>query len=274
MAYTSNDNKGLLWGILQESNIFDGINNNDFDKIKNIFEDTIYIINLNRSSESLIDKNKTTIEEMIDKINKQKKFTETSKIKVVYKAEDIKQDRLNEFNTKLQKYQEENSSFGKAIRPEEMKFNDKNDNEDKPIGDEMDRLISERLASRERELEILPISNDAENWINNGRDNSPNVKKVSFKEEPEVENNTKTADVSNILNILKRKTQVTESNDDKTESSELSISRNIEQPILNTGKHDESIILKEIESLKSQQSQIIEMCSKIITILQERNEII
>ena len=32
MEYTSNDNKGLLWGILQESNIFDGINNNDFDK--------------------------------------------------------------------------------------------------------------------------------------------------------------------------------------------------------------------------------------------------
>ena len=271
MAYTSNDNKGLLWGILQESNIFDGINNNDFDKIKNIFEDTIYIINLNRSSESLIDKNKTTIEEMIDKINKQKKFTETSKIKVVYKAEDIKQDRLNEFNTKLQKYQEENSSFGKAIRPEEMKFNDKNDNEDKPIGDEMDRLISERLASRERELEILPVSNDAENWINNGRDNSPNVKKVSFKEEPEVENKNKTADVSNILNILKRKTQVMESNDDKTESSELSISRNIEQPILNTGKHDESIILTEIESLKNQQYQIIDMCSKIITILQQQN---
>ena len=75
MEYTSNDNKELLWGILQESNIFNGINNSDFDKIKHIFENTIYNINLNNLNnldKSLIDKNKITIEEMIGKINKEK----------------------------------------------------------------------------------------------------------------------------------------------------------------------------------------------------------
>jgi len=270
MEYISNDNKGLLWGILQESNIFDGINNSEFDKTKHIFENTIYNINLNNPNDSLIDKNKTTIEEMIVKITKQKKITNNSKIKVVYKADNLKQERLNEFNTKLQKYQEENSSFGKANKPEEIAFTDNTNNEDKPIGDEMDRLISERMASRERELETLPVSNNAEKWINNGRDKSPIVKKVSFQEEAEVENNTKKADVSNILNILKRKTQVTKSNDDNTDSYELSI-KNTEEPILNNGKHDESIILTEIESLKNQQYQIIDMCSKIITILQQQN---
>lgn len=76
MEYTSNDNKALLWGILQESNIFDGIRNSEFGKIKHIFEKTIYNINLNNPNESLIGKNKTTIEEMIDKIGNEKKPTD------------------------------------------------------------------------------------------------------------------------------------------------------------------------------------------------------
>ena len=120
------------------------------------------------------------------KINKEKEgkneyrehnLSESSKIKVVYKAEDLKQERLSEFNMKLQKYQDENGTLGKINKPDEISFIDKNDMEDKPIGDEMDRLISERLANRERELELLPVSNDAENWINNGRDSSPAMQK-------------------------------------------------------------------------------------------------
>ena len=274
MEYTSNDNKGLLWGILQESNMFDGINNNDFDKIKHIFENTIYNVNLNNQNESLIDKNKVTIEEMIGKINKERNTRESPKIQVVYKAEDLKQEKLSEFNTKLQKYQEENGSFGKVNKPEEIVFTDNNEREDKPIGDEMDRLISERLATRERELEVMPVSNDAENWINNGRDSSPNTKKVSFQEDDEPKNTSETTQVNNILNILKRKTQVTKPTDELTESIELLTTTNTEPYTLSRpthDKYDESTILKEIDSLKNQQSQIINMCSKIITILEDKN---
>lgn len=293
MEYTSNDNKGLLWGILQESSIFNGINNSDFDKIKHIFENTIYNINLNNPNESLIDKNKTTIEEMIDKINKEKegrnenrehKLSESSKIRVVYKAEDLKQERLSEFNTKLQKYQEENGTLGKINKPDEISFIDKNDMEDKPIGDEMDRLISERLANRERELELLPVSNDAEKWINNGRDNSPNVKKVSFQEESntinksetkqinntrettQINNTPETMQVNNILNILKRKSHVTLPNKDDTNPEQSIVS------ISNQNEVQQNIVLKEIISLKNQQVQILEMCSKIITILQDNKK--
>ena len=274
MEYTSNDNKGLLWGILQESNMFDGINNNDFDKIKHIFENTIYNVNLNNQNESLIDKNKVTIEEMIGKINKERNTRESPKIQVVYKAEDLKQEKLSEFNTKLQKYQEENGSFGKVNKPEEIVFTDNNEREDKPIGDEMDRLISERLATRERELEVMPVSNDAEKWINNGRDSSPNTKKVSFQEDDEPKNTSETTQVNNILNILKRKTQVTKPTDELTESIELLTTTNTEPYTLSRpthDKYDESTILKEIDSLKNQQSQIINMCSKIITILEDKN---
>ena len=34
MEFNSNNNKGLIWGLLQESNIFQGIDDNSFLKFK------------------------------------------------------------------------------------------------------------------------------------------------------------------------------------------------------------------------------------------------
>ena len=42
--YISNNNKGMLWGILQENNIFANINNDKFNNIQSIFENTIQTI--------------------------------------------------------------------------------------------------------------------------------------------------------------------------------------------------------------------------------------
>lgn len=68
------------------------------------------------------------------------------------------------------KKEEEMSSIIKLRKPDEIKFSD--DVYDKPIGDDMERLLAETLASRERELEQLNNStgkedkNVAEKWIN------------------------------------------------------------------------------------------------------------
>ena len=62
------------------------------------------------------------------------------------------------------------SSIIKLKKPDEIKFTD--DVYDKPIGDDMERLLAETLASRERELEQLnnltgkEDKNVAEKWIN------------------------------------------------------------------------------------------------------------
>jgi hypothetical protein len=70
----------------------------------------------------------------------------------------------------LKKKEEEMSSIIKLRKPDEIKFTD--DVYDKPIGDDMERLLAETLASRERELEQLNNStgkedkNMAEKWIN------------------------------------------------------------------------------------------------------------
>ena len=217
MDYISNDNKGLLWGILQESNVFEGLRNEKFNEIKSIFDNTIYRINSTNPQKSIMEKNKMTIEELIKRINEIKKVNEP-KIKVIYRAEDIQRERANELNNKLQKYQDEMNNIGKVKKPEEINFSDKDWNiDDKPIGDEMDRLISEKMASRERELEIPTITSDAEKWINNGngRDNIEKKKVTFMKDNTEinVQNNTSGDKVvDNIFNILKRKTKELDNN--------------------------------------------------------------
>ena len=86
------------------------------------------------------------------------------------------------------------SSIIKLRKPDEIKFSD--DNYDKPIGDDMERLLAETLASRERELEHITKGKEdkdiAEKWINpnsttapaNNQNNQNNdadrKKKVSF----------------------------------------------------------------------------------------------
>ena len=292
MEYTSNDNKELLWGILQESNIFDGINHNDFNKIQNIFESTIHDINLKNPNKILMDKNKVTIEEMIMNINKEKSLYEKSKIQVVYKSEDLKQERLNDFNNKLHNYKKANEDLNSIKQPDDVNFID--DVEDKPIGNEIDQLISERLASRERELDLLPVSDKAEQWINNGREINT-VKKVSFKEDDthlinNNNNNNTSNQVTNILNLLKKKTTEVENkiipstNDSYTNleteieteiETETDIETNIEtETETNTNsnislcKNEYDNLLKEIKNVKIQQENIIDMCSKIMELIQ------
>jgi hypothetical protein len=288
MEYTSNDNKGLLWGILQESNIFDGINNTDFNKIQNIFESTIHDINLKNQNKILMDKNKITIEEMITKINKEKKKYDKPKIKMVYKSEDLKQERLTEFNNKLHTYTKENEDLNIVKKPDDITFID--DNEDKPIGNEIDKLISERLANRERELDLLPVSTDAEQWINNGREITTS-KKVTFKEdniklsnsESNKDNNNNNNNnndmpnqVNNILNLLKKKTSEVENKiipsiNDSYTNMETDIETNTNTNTnsnISLCKNEYDNLLKEIKNVKVQQENIISMCTKIMELIQ------
>ena len=173
MEFLSNENKSMLWELLQESNTFQGISNNKFNNIHSIFENTITNINQYNQGLSLLEKNKLSMEELIKLINNEKPkiMTPEPKIQMIYKAQDLKIQRENQFNIKLKQQEEDFNSIMNIRKPEEINFNDTNINDDKPIGDEMDRLIAERLASRERELEIPTITENAEKWINNTNNN-------------------------------------------------------------------------------------------------------
>ena len=273
MEFNSNNNKGLIWGLLQESNIFQGIDDKQFPKIQAILEDTINNIEATQSSYDLMAKNKMAMEELIFKINTEKnKPVKSSKVQMIYTSDDLSKERKDNFNNKLKQQQDNLNTYINPKVPEEPKFKDDGD---KPIGDDMDRLIAERMANRERELDIPQISKEAEEWINNSKEVKPlpeipidSDKKVTFNLQSQEkmpvqetifnsdtnlsENDTSNIklEVNDIFSKLKRKTlPIRVDNDDNTDKR-----WNIE----------ELINKKEFEILLENQEKIIEFCKSII----------
>ena len=178
--FTSNENKSILWGVLQENNIFQGIDDNNFKDVKKIFEDTIFK-KKNDYKESLIELNKETVAELIKDINNYKQQS-NPKISMIYKAADFQNNRRDELNKKMKLQEDDMNKMLNPGVPGEISFSD--EIIDKPLGDNLERAIADMQASRERELEKLPMDKiAAEKWINNGN-KSENVKKnVTFKQE-------------------------------------------------------------------------------------------
>lgn len=179
-SFVSNENKSILWGVLQENNIFQGIDDNNFKDVKKIFEDTIFK-KKNDYKESLIELNKETVAELIKDINNYKQQS-NPKISMIYKAADFQNNRRDELNKKMKLQEDDMNKMLNPGVPGEISFSD--ENIDKPLGDNLERAIADMQASRERELEKLPMDKiAAEKWINNGN-KSENVKKnVTFKQE-------------------------------------------------------------------------------------------
>ena len=268
MEYLSDKNKEMLWGLLQENNIFSGIPSENFQKIKSIFDNTMYEIN-RCGDKSLMEKNKMTVEYLISKMNLEKNTENNtmsnSKIQVVYKAEDLKQERNQQFNTKLEEQQTELNTLLNPKKPSSINFADSSDNEDKPIGNDMDRLIAERLATRERELDVPTLTEEGEKWLSNNNSNKivKNVdldddeeeKRVSFKTKisediaeyninTEIETNTNVKPTPNITDLFKKiKRKPTIDTDISTNTDNLSIKEEIELLI----KKQDSLIAENIE---------------------------
>jgi hypothetical protein len=272
MEFNSNNNKGLIWGLLQESNIFQGIDDKQFPKIQAILEDTINNIEATQSSYDLMAKNKMAMEELIFKINTEKnKPVKSSKVQMIYTSDDLSKERKDNFNNKLKQQQDNLNTYINPKVPEEPKFKDDGD---KPIGDDMDRLIAERMANRERELDIPQISKEAEEWINNSKEVKPLPeipidpdKKVTFNLQSQedvpiqetilnqsIKSSVESASTSNIIKLevndifskLKRKTREKMITEEKNNYVEELINK------------------KEFEILLENQEKIIEFCKSII----------
>jgi hypothetical protein len=184
-TFTSTENKGLLWSVLHGGGKFDGVPETALKNVQVMFETTINEMNetfkkMNQPVDLNV-MNKEAVYVICKKLNafvvvnppppypvEQKKQQQIPQLETIYRAEDIQKERQSAFNTELKKKEEEMSSIIKLRKPDEIKFTD--DNYDKPIGDDMERLLAETLASRERELEQITKSKEdkdiAEKWIN------------------------------------------------------------------------------------------------------------
>jgi hypothetical protein len=181
MDFLGNENKSLLWSVLQESDVFQNIPNNRFDDIRATFDKVLNNYNQNVDSSSIkqdmVSMNKEVIPILLNKINSISTSTSAvkssqKKIEVVYRAEDMRVEdvhkkRAEEFNTKIQEQQTNMNDLLQPKKPKEVSFAD--NKEDKPLGGDMERLIQDMLTSRERELETISATqgdiNDAKKWI-------------------------------------------------------------------------------------------------------------
>ena len=243
MNFNSNENKGMVWSILQENNVFTGIENDDFKKVQQLFEKIVSDVEVENIS--IIDKNKKVMFRMTNEIKsiKNKKghqnlndFTNNNNdIQMIYNSDIIKKQRVNEINNSMLKQRDEMNTLMQPKIPEEPVFED-NIN-DEPLGENMDILLKEMIASREKELEIYKGDDNSEEtrkWLNQDGNNNVLIrveekkeKKVNFSLDKEtifnndtnkiisdnettdsldIETNDKNDKAIDILSKLKRKT--------------------------------------------------------------------
>jgi hypothetical protein len=205
IAVDSAQNKELLWATLHESGAFAGLSRDQFQPVQSAFDRSVQqAAAKSGAAVSLSDANKHVIRDFMQVLRTFQTQTplpeKKKKIELIYRSEDIQGERASEFDRQLRLKQAEMDSFLTLKKPDDVIFADKDKGmgEDKPIGDEMSRLIANELAARERELVQLKPEDikRAQQWIgtnatNNGDNNANNpnpnpnpVKKtVSFSEE-------------------------------------------------------------------------------------------
>lgn len=187
MQYNNVDsaqNKELLWTTLQESGAFNGLTREQFEPVRLAFDRAVQQASRTVSG-SLNDANKQIIRHFVQtelptiRSSMLGAAPKKKKIEVVYRAEDIQNERASEFERQLREKQAEMDSFLTLKKPTDVSFTDSAAVEDKPIGDEMSRLIAQELATRERELVQLKPEDikKAQQWIgvNSNASGQPSV---------------------------------------------------------------------------------------------------
>jgi hypothetical protein len=226
-------NKELLWTTLQESGAFTGLTRDQFQPVQAAFDRVVQQNAAAPISEnaSLGDANKHIIREFVQVLRTfqvpPQMPPKKKKVELVYRAEDIQNERASEFDRQLREKQAEMDSYLTLKKPTDVNFTDAGLKEDKPIGDEMSRLIAQELAARERELVQLKPEDikKAQQWIGVTNDESlPEVASPSFKksvsfsninttnvieEEHEAEEFEETAFIFSKLKKIKDETETT-----------------------------------------------------------------
>jgi hypothetical protein len=138
----------------------------------------------------------------------------------IYKSTDIQEARIRDITSKVKVLEDDMNSLLVLKKPAEIDFSDKKINDDVPIGENMDELIKQALASRERELELIqfdipnPNPNPVTKTSTSSSNSISNRKAVSFDMDNSNNNNTDididaNMEIGTIFNKLKRPTMTT-----------------------------------------------------------------
>jgi len=214
--FKSNQNKGIIWGLLNEHNVFNGIDNKYVTSIKSEFDNKInQISNTISTTDNLVTLNKKVISEMINEITKYKTSNiqrqpsrQEQLVNIPITSADAQLQKQTLFQKNLETKQSEFDTLINKPKPNTIDFAD-NNGQDKPNSSEMERKLAETIAWREKQLNVvLDTQNksetsisEANKWIN--RDNvSPSENNLILK----IDKNTPVdINVINLDNKFKKK---------------------------------------------------------------------
>lgn len=158
--FNSKANKGLIWNILLDSGVFNELEDDKYQQVLKTFEDII--LSLEKSDKSVIDKNKIVLKQFSKELYKLKQKKELIPIS----AEEISNERQNEFNLKLN---EKRNDFDKSMNVESPNTIDFTDKLDAPIKGEISEIIESMRLKRESDLNRVIDKNEIKNaklWLN------------------------------------------------------------------------------------------------------------
>ena len=200
--FKSNQNKGIIWALLNDHNVFNGIDNKYVTSIKAEFDTKIDLIsNTISTTDTLVTLNKKVISEMMNEMPKYKIHIQGQSIQggviaIPITSAEAQLQKQTLFQKNLETKQSEFDTLINKPKPNTIDFAD-NNGQDKPNSSEMERKLAETIAWREKELKVVldtQTKSDANEWIN--RDN---VSSTSNNILLKIDNNTP-VDI-NVINL-------------------------------------------------------------------------
>ena len=164
--FLSNQNKGIVWKLMGDNDMFNDISPTKSGLVKAEFDKQFIALGAKiTSADQLINLNKRVISEMVAVMPTFR--AQEDRPLPVYNSEAIAQQRQSHFQNELKSKQADFEQFNNKPAPATIDFSDKMDT---PIGAEMDKILAEQIAMREKDLnQVLQVQDKtaASKWIQN-----------------------------------------------------------------------------------------------------------
>ena len=168
--FISNQNKGMVWKLLCDYGIFNTIPEHKAPLVKDAFDKKFEMLSKQITPmDNLANLDKRIIEDMMYDLNNFAK-------EEIYNAAEIAEKRKKAFQEELNNKQKEFDKLNSTPVPNKIDFSD---NLDAPMGSEMDKILAEQIALREKQLNMVLKTQDKEaanKWIQNPGDIKENIK--------------------------------------------------------------------------------------------------
>ena len=149
--FKSNQNKGIIWGLLNDHNVFSGIDVKYVNSIKKEFDSKVeHISNTISNNDTMVALNKKVIAEMMNEMNRYKMPISIMPIT----SADAQLQKQTLFQKNLETKQSEFDTLINKPKPNTIDFSDTN-GQDKPNSSEMERKLAETIAWREKQLNVV-----------------------------------------------------------------------------------------------------------------------